>query len=58
MAKTIELKVAEALQEDVGRMIARVDSKTRVDLKLEVGDIVPRHNGENHSQAGVNDGFP
>lgn len=40
MAKPIELKVAEALQNDVGRGLVRIDSKARKDLDLSTGDIV------------------
>ena len=37
---TIALKVVEALQEDVGLGRVRIDSITRVNLGVEVGDIV------------------
>ncbi|MFA5929404.1 MAG: CDC48 family AAA ATPase [Candidatus Micrarchaeia archaeon] len=40
MAKSIELKVAEALQNDVGRGLIRIDSKARKDLDVNTGDIV------------------
>ncbi len=40
MAKSIELKVAEALQNDVGRGLIRIDSKARKDLDVSTGDIV------------------
>lgn len=40
MAKSIELKVAEALQNDVGRGLVRIDSKARKDLDVSTGDIV------------------
>ncbi len=40
MAKTIELKVAEALQNDVGRGLVRIDSKARKELDVSTGDIV------------------
>jgi hypothetical protein len=40
MAKTIELKVAEALQNDVGRGLVRIDSKARKELEVSTGDIV------------------
>jgi len=40
MAKSIELKVAEALQNDVGRGLVRMDSKARKDLDVNTGDIV------------------
>ncbi|MFQ5815497.1 MAG: CDC48 family AAA ATPase [Candidatus Hydrothermarchaeaceae archaeon] len=36
----IELKVAEALQNDVGRGIVRLDTKTRDKLGISTGDIV------------------
>ncbi len=36
----IELKVAEAMQNDVGRGIVRLDSKTREILGISTGDIV------------------
>jgi len=36
----ISLKVAEALPRDVGRGIARIDSKTQESLKLTSGDVV------------------
>ena len=40
MAKPIELKVAEALQNDVGRGLVRIDSKARKELDVSTGDIV------------------
>lgn len=40
MAKSLELKVAEALQNDVGRGLVRIDSKARKDLDVSTGDIV------------------
>jgi transitional endoplasmic reticulum ATPase len=40
MAKSIELKVAEALQNDVGRGLVRMDSKARKELDVSTGDIV------------------
>ncbi len=40
MAKSIELKVAEALQNDVGRGLVRIDSKARKELDVSTGDIV------------------
>ena len=40
MTKPIELKVAEALQNDVGRGLVRIDSKARKDLDVSTGDIV------------------
>ena len=40
MVKSIELKVAEALQNDVGRGLIRIDSKARKDLDVNTGDIV------------------
>jgi transitional endoplasmic reticulum ATPase len=40
MAESIELKVAEALQNDVGRGLVRVDSRARKALELTTGDIV------------------
>lgn len=39
-SKTIELKVAEALQNDVGRGLVRIDSKARKELEVSTGDIV------------------
>jgi len=39
-AKSIELKVAEALQNDVGRGLVRIDSKARKELDVSTGDIV------------------
>ncbi|MEM4633608.1 MAG: CDC48 family AAA ATPase [Candidatus Anstonellaceae archaeon] len=38
--KSIELKVAEALQNDVGRGLVRIDSKARKELEVSTGDIV------------------
>lgn len=38
--KNITLKVAEALQNDIGRGIVRVDSKVKKDLDLATGDFV------------------
>lgn len=40
MADGIELKVAEALQNDVGRGLVRIDSKAREGLRVSTGDIV------------------
>ncbi|MEM2963235.1 MAG: CDC48 family AAA ATPase [Candidatus Anstonellales archaeon] len=40
MSKSIELRVAEALQNDVGRGIVRIDSKAREELSVSTGDIV------------------
>ena len=40
MVKSLELKVAEALQNDVGRGLVRIDSKARKDLDVSTGDIV------------------
>jgi transitional endoplasmic reticulum ATPase len=40
MSKTIELKVAEALQNDVGRGLVRIDSRARKELDVATGDIV------------------
>lgn len=40
MAKSLELKVAEALQNDVGRGLVRIDSKARKELDVSTGDIV------------------
>lgn len=40
MAESVELKVAEALQNDVGRGLVRVDSRARKALGLTTGDIV------------------
>ncbi len=40
MAGNIELKVAEALPNDVGRWFVRVDSKARKELDVQVGDAV------------------
>lgn len=37
---TIELKVAEAMKNDVGRGIVRLDTKTRDSLKVSAGDII------------------
>lgn len=39
-SKTIELKVAEALQNDVGRGLVRIDSEARKSLDVSTGDIV------------------
>ena len=36
----ISLKVAEALQNDIGRSIARVDSKTKEKLGVSTGDFI------------------
>lgn len=38
--KTITLKVAEALQNDIGRGIVRIDSKAKKELNLATGDFV------------------
>ncbi|MCX8197865.1 MAG: CDC48 family AAA ATPase [Candidatus Micrarchaeota archaeon] len=38
--KSIELKVAEALQNDVGRGLVRIDSRARRELDVSTGDIV------------------
>ena len=38
--KSTELKVAEALQNDVGRGLVRLDSRARKDLDVSTGDIV------------------
>jgi len=40
MEEQIVLKVAEALQEDVGHSRARIDTKTREEMALNPGDIV------------------
>jgi len=40
MSKFIELKVVEALQNDVGRGLVRIDSKARKELEVSTGDIV------------------
>ena len=40
MADGVELKVAEALQNDVGRGIVRVDSRARKALEVTTGDII------------------
>ena len=40
MEEQLVLKVAEALQEDVGHSRARIDTKTREDLGLNPGDII------------------
>ncbi|MGC9149771.1 MAG: AAA family ATPase, partial [Candidatus Micrarchaeia archaeon] len=40
MAEGIELKVAEALLNDVGRGIARIDSKSRELLNVKSGDYI------------------
>ena len=40
MTEGIELKVAEALQNDVGRGIVRIDSRARKILNVTTGDIV------------------
>ncbi|MEE8401896.1 MAG: CDC48 family AAA ATPase [Candidatus Hydrothermarchaeaceae archaeon] len=37
---TVELKVAEAMKNDVGRGIVRLDTKTRDSLKVSAGDII------------------
>nr|QNO54434.1 VCP-like ATPase [Methanosarcinales archaeon ANME-1 ERB7] len=36
----ISLKVAEAFQNDIGRGIARIDSKAKSELKVSTGDII------------------
>ncbi|MFH1306026.1 MAG: CDC48 family AAA ATPase [Candidatus Micrarchaeota archaeon] len=38
--KSIELKVAESLQNDVGRGLVRIDSRARKELDVSTGDIV------------------
>ncbi|MFH1095116.1 MAG: CDC48 family AAA ATPase [Candidatus Micrarchaeota archaeon] len=38
--KSIELKVAEALQNDVGRGLVRIDGRARKELDVSTGDIV------------------
>lgn len=40
MAKGIELKAAEALQNDVGRGLVRIDSNARKELGVSTGDII------------------
>jgi transitional endoplasmic reticulum ATPase len=40
MSETITLRVVEAPQSDVGLGRARIDTKTRMDLDVDVGDIV------------------
>ncbi len=40
MAEELYLKVAEALQNDVGRGLVRIDSKARKALGVDVGDVV------------------
>lgn len=40
MGKSIELKVAEPLPNDVGRWLVRIDSKSRMELGVNTGDIV------------------
>jgi transitional endoplasmic reticulum ATPase len=40
MGKSVVLKVQEALQSDVGSGKARVDTKTRLALNLDVGEII------------------
>ncbi len=37
---SINLKVAEAFQNDIGRGIARIDSKAKAELKVATGDII------------------
>jgi len=38
--KILNLKVAEAFQNDIGRGIARIDSKAKDELKLSTGDVI------------------
>ena len=38
--KEVILKVSEAFQQDVGYGRARIDSQTRVDLDLSIGDVI------------------
>ncbi len=38
--RTVELEVAEAYKNDVGRGIARIDSKTMDELGIEAGDVI------------------
>ncbi|MBM3229247.1 CDC48 family AAA ATPase [Candidatus Parvarchaeota archaeon] len=40
MTKTVELKVAESYQTDVGRGLVRIDNKARAELGVSTGDIV------------------
>ncbi len=40
MAKSIELKVAESYQNDVGRGLVRIDAKAREEMGVSTGDIV------------------
>ena len=40
MSETITLRVVEAPQSDVGLGRARIDTKTRMDLDVDVGDII------------------
>ncbi|VVB57958.1 VCP-like ATPase [Candidatus Anstonella stagnisolia] len=40
MSKTVELRVAEPLPNDVGRWLVRIDSKSRMELGVNTGDIV------------------
>ncbi|MEK6982762.1 MAG: CDC48 family AAA ATPase [Candidatus Micrarchaeota archaeon] len=40
MPPSINLKVAEAFQNDIGRGIARVDSKAKTELNVSTGDVI------------------
>jgi len=45
-AKEVYLKVAEAFQQDVGYGRARIDTQTRIELDLAIGDIVEIEGGK------------
>ncbi|RLF38090.1 MAG: hypothetical protein DRN03_00635, partial [Thermoplasmata archaeon] len=44
--REVLLKVAEAFQQDVGYGRARLDTETRIELDLSIGDIVEIRGGK------------
>jgi len=54
---TVKLKVAESLQDDMGKGIARVDTKTRGELGVSSGDII-KIKGKSETAARVWQAYP
>ncbi len=54
---SVKLKVAESLQDDMGKGIARIDTKTRKKLEVSSGDII-RIKGEEETVARVWQAYP
>ncbi|MFW5902578.1 MAG: CDC48 family AAA ATPase [archaeon] len=54
---TVKLKVAESLQDDMGKGIARVDTKTRGQLGVSSGDII-KIKGKSETAARVWQAYP